>query len=152
MVPLLAIMRSGGIVVRLPGWRAAARQVVLAFLGDYDAALAYCQKALAIHESRCDHHGHAATLDSLGYAHHRMGGYEEAATRYRQAAELFGTLGDQRYQATVLNRLADTSDAAGRPTDATLARRQALEILERLNARDTDGLPAIAWRTASTTA
>jgi tetratricopeptide (TPR) repeat protein len=33
-----------------------------ALLGEYDAALKYCRKALAVHESRHDHHGHAATF------------------------------------------------------------------------------------------
>jgi hypothetical protein len=49
-----------------------------ATLGEYAQALAYCRQALEVVRKLDDRHSEAATLDSLGYAHHHLGDVDEA--------------------------------------------------------------------------
>jgi tetratricopeptide (TPR) repeat protein len=73
------------------------------------------------------------TWHSLGYAHHHLGHYQQAATCLHHALDLFRTFGDRANEADTLNRLGDTHHAAG-DTDAAIDDwKQALAILDELD-------------------
>jgi tetratricopeptide (TPR) repeat protein len=109
-------------------------------LGEYEAAIADCERALSLQLAAGHRYGQAGTWDSLGFAQHRLSRYREAAECYRRAIELHRDTGDRYREASTLARSADCHDAAGH---AEIARREwtvALAILESLDHADADGV------------
>lgn len=51
--------------------------------------------------------------DSVGYADHHLGQYEQVAACYHRAVKLFRAQGDRCYEPTVLRHLGETHRAAG---------------------------------------
>ena len=92
--------------------------------------------ARALHEKLGDPHGHAATLDSLGYAHRRLGQYGHAIRCYRRSLALFRSVGDRYQEADTLTYLGDAYATAGEPAAAHDAWREALAILTDLRHPD----------------
>jgi len=74
----------------------------------------------------------AATWDSLGYAHHHLGGHGESAACYRRALDLVREVGDRFGQAGTLGNIGDAQYAAGHLHEARVAWEEALAILEDL--------------------
>jgi tetratricopeptide (TPR) repeat protein len=77
-------------------------------------------------------------LDSVGYAHHHLGHYDEAITCYEEAIELWRDLGDRYNEADTLTHLGDTHHAANRREDGLRAWQRALTILEELGHADAE--------------
>jgi tetratricopeptide (TPR) repeat protein len=102
-------------------------------LGDYDAALDYCAKALALFRTAGDRASEAATLDSLGGAHLQLDHRADAVACYRQAIEVLGGAGDLDGRAEILTHLGDALQAAGDSVAASEAWQRALAILEDLH-------------------
>jgi len=105
-------------------------------LGEPERGLSFCQPALGL----CRELGvpmlEAATADSLGFAHHQLGRYHEAADWYAHASDLYQTLGDRYRQGITLARKADAQQAANDEQGARRNWQQALAILDGLHHPD----------------
>jgi tetratricopeptide (TPR) repeat protein/transcriptional regulator with XRE-family HTH domain len=104
-------------------------------LGRYEEGLATCRDTIELIR-RADHPlmhlMEAATLDSIGYAHHHLGHYDDAVASYREAIHVSDSAGEIMVQATILDHLGDTYLAIDDPTAARDAWKQALAILDDL--------------------
>jgi tetratricopeptide (TPR) repeat protein len=69
----------------------------------------------------------AAYRDSLGWAHFRLGNYEEAIKQLEQAAAAI----EETPDGVIMDHLGDAYFAAGRKQDAAKAWRQAIELFEK---------------------
>lgn len=87
-------------------------------------------------------HGQAATWDSLGYAHQHVGDHGEAASCYRQAIDIYRTLGDRKSEADTLTRLGDNQTEVDDPDAAREAWQRALAILDDLGHPEAEGVCA----------
>jgi tetratricopeptide (TPR) repeat protein len=76
--------------------------------------------------------GEAATWDSLGYIHHRLGNHERAAECYGRSADLYRELADRFNEADTLDHLGDVLDSAGDVGAARCTWARALRILDEL--------------------
>jgi tetratricopeptide (TPR) repeat protein len=83
-----------------------------------------------------------ARLDSLGYAHLRLGHHEFAVECYQRALELYQETGDRYYQAEILSHLGDAHDSASDRDSARETWVQALAIMEELGRHDTESIRA----------
>ena len=86
--------------------------------------------------------GQAATLDSLGYAHLRLGDHAQAIDYLERALALIKESVDLPVQAVTLTHLGDAHGAAGDAAAARSAWQEALSILDDLNIPDTEDLRA----------
>lgn len=111
-------------------------------LGRYDEALAHCRQALGLLHSLDidDPSTEAHTWDSLGYTHHHLAQYPDAAASYTRAVDLRRSTGDRYGEATSLTGLGETHRAAGRPHAALEAWAAALAILTDLGHPDAEPL------------
>ena len=102
--------------------------------GDYPAAAASQQQALALFGDLGFLLGQAYALNDLGLVQQETGDYPAAAASHQQAFELFQDLGDELGQAEALNRLGELSlaDRGHRPIPERHA--HALAIARRLKA------------------
>ncbi|GAA1501107.1 hypothetical protein GCM10009827_009160 [Dactylosporangium maewongense] len=102
-----------------------------ALLGDYDHALDCCRRALDLQR----HLGGEmpSTLDSRGFAYHKVGRHAEAVASYERAIELYRDAGNRYYEADTLVHLGDCHCAAGAAGLAVQAWRRALDILDDLH-------------------
>ena len=111
---------------------------ILAHLGQPDAALWYCRRALEMHGESGSRTGVADTLDSIAYAHGQLGDYEQAIAHYEQALERCTRLfGDPQGEATSWLHLGDVQLAAGQPDAARRSWEQALALLAQIPGADT---------------
>jgi len=76
--------------------------------------------------------GQAQTWDSMGFANHHLGRYDQAIACYRQALELIRRHGDRGNEAEILVHVGDTYAATGDHDEARAVWRQALDILDCL--------------------
>ena len=81
-------------------------------------------------------------MDGLGYAHHRLGQHQQAATCYQHALTMFQNVGDRFNEAKTLAHLGDVHHALGRIDAAGDAWRCALAILDGLGHGDADQVRA----------
>jgi tetratricopeptide (TPR) repeat protein len=103
---------------------------------DQATALSSCRAALALLQELNHRPGQAATLDSIGYAYHRIGDHAHAAGSFRRALVLYRDLGERYQEATTLIHLGDSHRSAGRARAARTAWREALTILAELDHPD----------------
>jgi tetratricopeptide (TPR) repeat protein len=90
----------------------------------------HCQAALVQHRRHRNRTGEAATLDSLGYIAHLGGHHAVAVDYYRQAAAVFGELGDTYGRADTLRDLGYPLLADGHPGPARAAWREAVALYQ----------------------
>lgn len=109
-------------------------------LGDFEAAMTSCQRALGLHRRLGDRRSQAADLDSIGYAQLRLGRPAQAITCCGLAAELNRDLGDRAGESEALIHLGDAQQAASCPDAAREAWQRALAILDELYHPDADML------------
>lgn len=86
--------------------------------------------------------GEAASWDSLGYTHHRLGETNEALDCYRQALKLHRTVGHRYDEAYVLIHIGEAHAATGEDHLAAETWRAALAILTELDHPDAEPLRA----------
>ncbi len=98
----------------------------------YRDAITVCAEALFMQQQIGTPQEQAASLDSLGLAHHRLGDLGQATALYDRAIANFERAGDRRGLAETLTRRAETHDAAGRPDAARADRDHAAAIHEQL--------------------
>jgi tetratricopeptide (TPR) repeat protein len=76
--------------------------------------------------------GEAATLDSLGRAHHHLGHHRQAIECYRHAPDLYHKVRNRYAEAGTLDHLGDTHHAAGDDDVARETWKQARALFEDL--------------------
>jgi tetratricopeptide (TPR) repeat protein len=84
----------------------------------------------------------ADTLDSIGYAHHRLGHHADAIASCRQALDVARRQLNRRQEADTLIRLSDAHVSAGHQDPARDLWQQALGILDDLGRADADEVRA----------
>ncbi len=109
----------------------------LAQLGKYHEGIAYCERALAVPVEH-NHRFHADTWDSLGYAHHQLQQYEQAAMWFERAAASYRRLDVRLGEAESLTRLSASRGALGDEPAAREALLDALAILTDLDHPDAE--------------
>ena len=93
--------------------------LLYAMTGEYDQALAHCERALALYRESSDPSGAAGTLDSIGFIYRKRGDLGQARSFYEQAVAGFREMGEVFGEAQSLDGLGDTLLAIG---DADAAR------------------------------
>ncbi|MBO0818759.1 MAG: tetratricopeptide repeat protein, partial [Actinobacteria bacterium] len=73
-----------------------------------------------------------AIWDSLGYAHHQRGDYDQAIVCYERAIALSRVLADRFNEADTLTSLGDVHHSAGDIGAARLVWRDALRIFDEI--------------------
>lgn len=99
-----------------------------------------------------DQVGQAHAYLDLGYAHARLGAFDDARTHLHCALRLYGQLGDPFGQARVHNALAVTLEQQERPAEALDHARSALRLcrLAGHEAGQANALNAVGWYCALT--
>jgi class 3 adenylate cyclase/tetratricopeptide (TPR) repeat protein/DNA-binding XRE family transcriptional regulator len=97
--------------------------------GDYRAATASVNQALALYRELGDRAGQACTLNNLGLFQHYTGNLPAATASHLQALELFRDLGHRRGEGDALNNLGTTQMVTGDYPAAAASLRQAIELL-----------------------
>jgi tetratricopeptide (TPR) repeat protein len=106
-------------------------------LGHHVEALTYCQRALRLIDPN-NHRALADTWDSIGFAHHHLSDFAQAADAYRHALTLARQAGARHLEATVLTHLGDTHHTAGEHAAAHDAWEPALKIMVDIDATAAD--------------
>lgn len=101
-------------------------------LGQFEALLEQCHKALAIWESLKNDFGMADTLNNIGVAHHRLGRYRQALEVLHRALEKSRAAGAIRVEAYALTSLGDLYHDLGQFEPALAFYAQALAQSELL--------------------
>jgi tetratricopeptide (TPR) repeat protein/transcriptional regulator with XRE-family HTH domain len=103
--------------------------------GDFPAATASLQQALALYRDLGDRDGQAHALNDLGRMQYRTGDYLAATANHQQALALFRDLGSRHGQASALNRLGCVQYRTGDYPAATASLQQALALYRDLGDR-----------------
>lgn len=107
---------------------------------ELETAIAHCQEALTLQRETGDQLGEAATCDTLGYLHHRLGRHADALTWYHHSLNIHRTLGERYDETVILTHIGDTQHALGDTAAARGSWQQALTILVELGHPDADQL------------
>jgi tetratricopeptide (TPR) repeat protein len=105
---------------------------ILAHLGQSDAALWYCRRALELHQQWGSRSGAADTLDSIAFAYGQLKDYVQSIAHYEQAVELYQSFGDPQGEAHSRLCLGDVQSAAGLDDAAELSWERARTLLSRV--------------------
>jgi len=128
--------------------RSAGR--LYALTGEYDQALAHCERALALFRKSCNPGEAAETLAGIGFIHRERGDLVKARSFYEQAVAASRELGELFGEARSLDGLGDTLLAAGDADTARAAWIAALKIVDDMSHPLADQLQAkIAGLTVS---
>ncbi len=100
------------------------------YLGDYRAAQAGYESALALWESSRSTRSTGLALHNLGVVAERMGDYARALERYRSAFDMFTRVGDRKMMSINLISTGDSLTRIGRPEEARAPLQEALRIAE----------------------
>ena len=103
--------------------------------GDYPAAAASQQQALALFRDLGNLYGQAYALNCLGVVQQETGDYPAAAASQQQALALFGDLGNLLGQAEALNYLGVVQQETGDYPAAAASHQQALALFRDLGNR-----------------
>jgi tetratricopeptide (TPR) repeat protein len=106
---------------------------LLVAAGEYEEALDYGHRALAVVRTTGAWQREALILDTIACAHLRLGQHQRAVDHFRQSLELVRRAGHRYHEAATLTRLGDAQQAGADRESARTAWRQALEILETLD-------------------
>jgi len=108
--------------------------------GDYRAAKAYYEEALAIERAIGDRRGEGATLGNLGLIYQDQGDYEEAQGYYEQDLQITRTIGDRRGEGITLLHLGMACHAQGDYAQAQQYYEHSLPIRHEVGDRRGEGL------------
>ena len=103
-----------------------------ALTGAARESITFHARAMYLHHTLGNRYGVGLAWEGLGYAYHALLQYPTAAAYHRRAIEVFEEFQDRYSEAATLDRLGDTSLAAGDANAAHEAWRQALAILSAL--------------------
>jgi tetratricopeptide (TPR) repeat protein len=99
-------------------------------------------RALALHQEIGDASGVAYAWDSVGFAHHQLGEYDQAIACYQRALEIYREIGERYYEADTMSHLGDTHHTIGDTATARGFWRQALAVLDEIGHHDADRIRA----------
>lgn len=111
--------------------RAAA--VLHSALGDFNEAIASCDRAIALQRAIADESGLAASLSSLGVARHFRGELDVAEIAVTESLEIRTRLCDDAGIATCLSNLASLAQTRGDLAQATALAEESAAIYRRLS-------------------
>jgi tetratricopeptide (TPR) repeat protein len=100
--------------------------------GEWDKAIDYYQRSLAICEKVGDEHGMASTFNNLGEVYRVKGEWEKAIEYYQRSLEIKEKVGDEHGMATTLNNLGLVYDDKGEWDKAIEYYQRSLEIKEKV--------------------
>ncbi|HEY3905848.1 MAG TPA: BTAD domain-containing putative transcriptional regulator [Streptosporangiaceae bacterium] len=109
-----------------------------AMLGNYELAIAHCERALVAMREAGEPAWEGAVWDSLGFTHHQRGDYQQAITCYERAADLAQHLGDRFNEADTFSNIGDVHRSAGDLIAARRAWTQAAGIFDEIDHPDRD--------------
>ena len=113
------------------GWFLLGKHLILA--GDARQALSDpLVRSLALMTQLGNEQGQADVLNAMGVAHHRLGEFTQALTRYGEAAALRQRIGDARGSATSLRNRASIHLAQGRLAEAEPDLRAARALYSKI--------------------
>jgi tetratricopeptide (TPR) repeat protein len=101
-------------------------------LGQYDSALAHCQRGLGLQRESGHRTGVGDALSITGKVYARRGDHADAKSYFLQAIDVFRDYGAAFDEATTLVDLGATLAAEGNLADAKDAWLSAQDILDRL--------------------
>jgi tetratricopeptide (TPR) repeat protein len=96
--------------------------------GDYDAALDWYRKSLAIREQLGDRAGMASSYHHLGIVAQDRGHYDAALDWYRKSLAIKEQLGDRAGMASTLSNIGILYTQTGRASDAVPLNLQSLAL------------------------
>ncbi len=102
-------------------------------LGNYQQAIAYCERALAGSQEIGERNWEAATWHSLGYIYHQLGDHQRAVSCYERSLDLCRELTDRFNEADTLDHLGGVHDSAGDIGAARWAWTQAVRIFDEID-------------------
>ena len=102
-------------------------------LGDYQQAIAYCERALAGSQELGERNWEAASWHSLGYIYHQLGNHQRAITCYERSLDLCRELADRFNEADTLEHLGGVHHSTGDIGAARRAWKQALRIFDEID-------------------
>jgi tetratricopeptide (TPR) repeat protein len=102
-------------------------------LGNYQQAIAYCERALAGSREMGERNWEAATWHSLGYIYHQLGDHQQAVSCYERSLDLCRELADRFNEADTLEHLGGVHHAAGDIDAAHWAWTQAVRIFDEID-------------------
>jgi tetratricopeptide (TPR) repeat protein len=101
-------------------------------LGQFDQALAHCQRAHVMHRESGNRGGQGCALDNMAYIYRQRGDFVQSSAYYEQAIAVYRDYGAPVDEARALIRLGESLFAAGDAAPARAAWRQA-EAMGRLS-------------------
>jgi tetratricopeptide (TPR) repeat protein len=110
---------------------------------DYDQAVHYYRRALAIDEELGNRNGVAVSHHQLGVIAQARGDYTEAENHYERALEIHQELGNQEGAANTLSQIGTLLTETGRPREAITYTVQSL--VRRLELRSPDAQIDLRW-------
>ncbi|MEH1815784.1 MAG: tetratricopeptide repeat protein [Nostoc sp.] len=114
--------------------------------GEINEAIAFYQQSLAIIEQFDDVKIKATLLNNLGYLKENTGEINEAITLYEQSLALDEQIGNVQGQAITLWCLGEIAEQQGNYNQALDYLQPALEILQRIQSPDAEGLGQVVAR------
>ena len=122
---------------------------ILAHLGQPDAALWYCRRALEMHTESGSRTGVADTLDSIAYAYGQLGGLRAVHRALRAgASDVPAARRPRKARPTSRLHLGDIQFASGQENAARRSWEQALALLTQVPGADTGEVSGRLRRTA----
>ncbi len=103
--------------------------------GDYDAALQWYQKSVAIQETLGDRAGLAASYNNIGMIYNARGDYDAALQWYQKSVAIKEALGDRARLATSYNNIGEVNRARGDYDAALQWYQKSIAINEALGDR-----------------
>jgi tetratricopeptide (TPR) repeat protein len=113
-----------------------------AMLGNYELAIAHCERALVAMREAGEPAWEGAVWDSLGFTHHQRGDYRQAIACYERAADLAQHLGDRFNEADTFSNIGDVHRSAGDLIAARRAWTRALRIFDEIDHPDREKVGA----------
>jgi class 3 adenylate cyclase/predicted ATPase len=107
--------------------------------GNYDKAIEYYTKALAIHQEIGDQINAAGTQNNIGYAAMTLGEYEIASRHFKETCQLFSKVGHELNHGISLINLGLTEYNQANYTAAARSGSYALKILRSKRALNYEG-------------
>jgi tetratricopeptide (TPR) repeat protein len=108
--------------------------------GEWDKAIEYCRRSLAICEKVGDEYGMAPTLNNLGLVYQAKGEWDKAMEYYQRSLAIWEKMGDEHGMAAAFNNLGEVYRVKGEWDKAIDYHQRSLAIWEKMG--DEHGMAA----------
>jgi tetratricopeptide (TPR) repeat protein len=137
---------------RLKSWSASNLGNAYHLMGDYQKAIEYHERALAIAKENSNRQSEGIVLGNLGVAYISLGQVQTAIDYYEQSLKIARKTGTRQLEENNLGNLGLAYISLGQVQTAIDYYKQALEIAREIGDRgekeinsDTSGMPTIFW-------